>query len=109
MEADENFEFELMNFDMTPEEIVRRAAWNKGLRCRREYGPHKIPFAFVKGRVAVYVTNGERTKVHEKLEAEGWSVLVFNCTDVTDGEVEAQEIKDLVKENLRNMKKKKKK
>ena len=52
-EADEGFEFELMDFEMTPEDIVRRAAWNKGLRCRRDYGPEKIPFAFVKGKVAV--------------------------------------------------------
>ena len=34
---------------------LRRATWNKGLRCRRDYGGHKIPVAFVKGKVAVYV------------------------------------------------------
>ncbi len=108
-EADEGFEFELMDFDMTPEDIVRRAAWNKALRCRRDYGSEKIPFAFVKGRVAVYVTDGTRTDVHEKLEADDWKVLVFNAVDVTDGEVEALAIKEAVKENLRSLKKKKKK
>ncbi len=108
-EADESFEFELMDFEMTPEDIVRRAAWNKGLRCRRDYGPEKIPFAFVKGKVAVYVTDGARTSVHEKLEADDWKVLIFNAADVTDGEVEALAIKDAVKENLRDLKKKKKK
>jgi colicin import membrane protein len=98
-----------MDFEMTPEDIVRRAAWNKGLRCRRDYGPEKIPFAFVKGKVAVYVTDGARTSVHEKLEADDWKVLIFNTADVTDGEVEALAIKDAIKENLRDLKKKKKK
>ena len=47
--------------------------------------------------------------MHEKLEADDWKVLIFNAADVTDGEVEALAIKDAVKENLRDLKKKKKK
>ena len=93
----------------TPETFVRRAAWNKGLRCRRDYGKYKIPVAFVKGKVAVFV-DGEvpMTSKDETLAKEGWTVLHFSEADITDGVAEAEVIVKAVKENTRAMKKKRK-
>ena len=93
----------------TPETVVRRAAWNKGLRCRRDYGKYKIPVAFVKGKVAVFV-DGEvpMTSKDETLAKEGWTVLHFSEADITDGVAEAEVIVKAVKENTRAMKKKRK-
>ncbi|WP_400257446.1 hypothetical protein [Methanomethylophilus alvi] len=93
----------------TPETFVRRAAWNKGLRCRRDYGKYKIPVAFVKGKVAVFV-DGEvpLTSKDETLAKEGWTVLHFSEADITDGVAEAEVIVKAVKENTRAMKKKRK-
>ena len=93
----------------TPETFVRRAAWNKGLRCRRDYGKYKIPVAFVKGKVAVFV-DGEvpMTSKDETLAKEGWTVLHFFEADITDGVAEAEVIVKAVKENTRAMKKKRK-
>ena len=101
----EDYEF---NFEITPEDAVRRAAWNKGLRCRRNYGPLNIPVAFVKSKVAVVVSpGGQMTVDKEKLEADGWVVLCFDESKITDGEEQAVAIKGAVKENLRALKKKK--
>ena len=96
----------------TPDALVRRAAWNKGLRCRRDYGEHNIPVAFVKGKVAVYVLpeKGD-TSADEVLKAEGWTVLRYLESDITDGKAQGEEIAAIVKENvkLENAAKKKKK
>ncbi|AGI47204.1 hypothetical protein TALC_00190 [Thermoplasmatales archaeon BRNA1] len=86
----------------TPITFVRRASWNKGLRCRRDYGEKKIPVAFVKGRVAVYVDGAVPDHSNDAaLADEGWTVLHFKEADVTDGEAEAVQIAAAVKENLR--------
>lgn len=93
----------------TPETFVRRAAWNKGLRCRRDYGKYKIPVAFVKGKVAVFVDGKvPMTSKDETLAKEGWTVLHFSEADITDGVAEAELIVKAVKENTRAMKKKRK-
>ena len=106
---DEEFDGEEFNWELTPEGKVRRAAWNKGLRCRRNYGPDDIQTAFVKSKVAVFVLESDaRTELDDKLEAEGWSVLRFKESDVTDGQEQAEIIKQTAKENLRAMKKAKK-
>ncbi len=93
----------------TPETFVRRAAWNKGLRCRRNYGKHKIPVAFVKGKVAVFVDDGVPSASRDEvLVKEGWTVLHFAEADVTDGSIEADIILKAVKENVKSTKKKRK-
>ena len=104
-EYDEEFARE---YEVKPEGVIRRAAWNKGLRCRRNYGEENIPFAFVKSKVAVGVGDekiGDESKA--RLEADGWIVLWFDEADITDGAEQANVIKGAVKENLRAMKKKK--
>ena len=104
-EYDEEFARE---YEVKPEGVIRRAAWNKGLRCRRNYGDENIPFAFVKSKVAVGVGDekiGDESKA--RLEADGWIVLWFDEADITDGAEQANVIKGAVKENLRAMKKKK--
>lgn len=99
--------------DNSPEALVRRAAWNRGLRCRRGYGDHNIPVAFVKGKVAVFVDEPDAdTSVDSTLESEGWTVLRFNASDVTDGKDQGEVIVAAVKSNIRSSKaasKKKKK
>jgi heterodisulfide reductase subunit D len=100
--SDSDGDFETLEFDNSPSTLLRRAAWNKGLRCRKNYGPCEIPVAFVKSLVAVYV-DGEAadTSNDDKLREEGWIVLHFKESDITDGEDQATEIRAAVKENLR--------
>ena len=96
--------------DNSPEALVRRAAWNKGLRCRKDYGVYGIPIAFVKPKVAVYIFEKGTVDQEEKktLEDEGWIVLSFLIKDIIDGEAQAVDIKAAVKENLKASRKKKK-
>ncbi|MDR0522840.1 MAG: (Fe-S)-binding protein [Candidatus Methanoplasma sp.] len=94
--------------DMSPGALVRRAAWNKGLRCRKDYGDRQIPVAFVKARVAVYMLKdgeSEDAEARKALEGDGWAVLSFRESDVTDGEAQAAEIRVAVKENLKALRK----
>lgn len=109
-DADYEAEGEDVWTDNSPEALVRRAAWNKGLRCRRDYGEHNIPVAFVKPKVAVYIlqegtVDGE---IKKTLEEDGWAVLSFLESDITDGEAQALDIRVAVKENLKVLGKKKK-
>ena len=97
--------------DNSPRARIRRAAFNKGLRCRLDYGPLAIPVAFVKPKVAVYIFDGAGTverKTRLELEREGWIVLEFDEQEVTDAEKEALVIKAAVKENVKAQSKKKK-
>lgn len=91
--------------DYSAEALVRRAAWNKGLRCRKNYGEDNIPVAFVGGRVAVFVepADADRT-LDNKLISKGWTVLRYDEAQVTDGLKEGDEIDEAVKENLRTKK-----
>ncbi len=94
----------------TPSGFVRRACWNKGLRCRKDYGPYYIPFAFVKSKVAIYIDGPTPdNRNDEALRSKSWVVLHFPEADVTDGQKEAEIIYDAVKENTRALKKAKSK
>lgn len=96
--------------DNSPEALVRRAAWNKGLRCRRGYGEHEIPVAFVKGKVAVYVTDaGADASIDDVLREEGWTVLRYDAASITDGKQQGEEIAAAVKANTKTAKKKSRK
>ena len=91
--------------DYSPEAVVRRAAWNKGLRCRRDYGPYNIPVAFVKGKVAVFVVPADAdTSMDAALIDEGWTILRYDEALVTDGKVQGEEIAATVKLKLREIK-----
>jgi len=93
-------EFEM--FEDTPDALLRRATWNKGLRCRRDYGEYQIPIAFVKARVAVYVVSEfGSTPDDDALRAEGWVVFRYLESEITDGKDQAEEINKAVKDNLR--------
>jgi len=100
-------EEDIDNFDImedTPDALLRRATWNKGLRCRRDYGEFQIPIAYVKAKVAVYLhqnAGSENAAIDEKLSADGWTVLHYMESDITDGKDQAEEINKAVKENLR--------
>ncbi len=92
--------------DNSPEALVRRAAWNKGLRCRRSYGEFSIPVAFVKGKVAVFVEDCEADPaVDDALRADGWTILRFKASDITDGKDQGEIIAAAVKENTKATKK----
>jgi len=109
---EENFDESFEITEDTPDALLRRATWNKGLRCRRDYGEFLIPIAYVKAKVAVYVQNeaGENdASVDEKLMSKGWTVLRYKESDITDGKEQAEEISKAVKENLRADRAKKKK
>ena len=103
-------DFTLIDFEDTPEDLFRRAAWNKGLRCRRQYGDHKIPIAFVKPKVAVYVSSdGARLPIHDTVEKDGWKVFVYSEYDITDGELQADEVRTAVRESLKEQRRAKRK
>lgn len=102
VDAGEEFDEDFEIMEDTPDALLRRATWNKGLRCRRDYGEHQIPIAFVKAKVAVYVTSEEGdTSIDDKLRSEGWVVFRYKEDDITDGKDQAEEINKAVKENLR--------
>ena len=98
-------EGDVEDFDMyedTPDALLRRATWNKGLRCRRDYGDYLIPIAFVKAKVAVYITDGSGdTSKDDALRSEGWTVFRYLESDITDGKDQAEEINKAVKDNLK--------
>ncbi|MDR3283340.1 MAG: hypothetical protein LBS92_07045 [Candidatus Methanoplasma sp.] len=104
---DEYADFEIV--EDTPEALVRRAAWNKKLRCRRDYGPYHIPIAFVRGKVAVYVESetGD-TSSDGILRDEGWTIFRYLDSDVTDGKQQGEEISKAVKDSLKAERAKKK-
>ncbi len=113
-ESDEELSEEEMDdiyTDYSPEALVRRAAWNKGMRCRRNYGEYNIPVAFVKGKVAVYVEEpgSENPEIEAKLKEDGWVVLRYDINKITDGLAEGAEIADTIKANMRAQKAAKKK
>jgi colicin import membrane protein len=100
----EEFDESLDLAEDTPDALLRRATWNKGLRCRRDYGEYLIPIAFVKAKVAVYVRpepNPEDDKAAEAIRAEGWTVFQYLEKDITDGKDQAEEINKAVKENMK--------
>ena len=72
-----------------------------------------MPVAFVKGRVAVYVEDADAdTSTDQVLRDEGWTVLRYDSSTITDGKDQAEEISQAVKANMRAAKsssKKKKK
>ncbi len=79
--------------DNSPEALVRRAAFNKGLRCRKNYGEHGIQIAFVAPRVAVFVQpESDGDSLDDRLRSEGWAVLRYSEESVTDGSVQGEEI-----------------
>ena len=101
-EEEEFDDFDIM--EDTPDALLRRATWNKGLRCRRDYGEFQIPIAYVKAKVAVYLHQNagtENAATDEKLRADGWTVLHYKESDITDGKDQAEEINKAVKENLK--------
>ena len=108
VEGSDEEDFDMM--EETPDALLRRATWNKGLRCRRDYGEHQIPIAFVKAKVAVYVVpEMVDTSVDETLRSEGWTVFRYLESDITDGKEQADEISKAVKENLKTERAAKKK
>ncbi|MDR1404385.1 MAG: hypothetical protein LBJ20_02295 [Candidatus Methanoplasma sp.] len=89
-------------FEDTPDALLRRATWNKGLRCRRDYGEYQIPIAFVKAKVAVYVLSEARDIPDEDMiKTEGWTIFRYLESEITDGKEQAEEIVKAVKENLK--------
>ncbi|MCQ2079945.1 MAG: very short patch repair endonuclease, partial [archaeon] len=103
-EEDDGFELTLE--PTTPAGFLRRACWNKGLRCRKDYGPYYIPVAFVRSKVAVYIDGPTPdNRNDETLRSQSWVVLHFAESKITNGAEEAQIVYDAVKENTRALKK----
>jgi colicin import membrane protein len=88
----------------TPDALLRRATWNKGLRCRRDYGEFQIPIAYVRAKVAVYVQpefHEDDALRDEEIRAAGWTVFRYLESEISDGKDQAEEISKAVKENLK--------
>lgn len=99
----------LSAFEETPEVLLRRAVWNKGLRCRKDYGEHRIPIAFVKGKVAVFIGEDQADVPDEALASDGWTVLRYSEDLIADGKEQSEEICKAVKDNIRACNKSKRK
>lgn len=104
-------DFTNLDLGIEPETVetpVRRALYNRGYRFRRAYGPYRIPIAFVTAKVAVFVTDGEPDNSRDvDILADGWTIVRFDGSDVTDGEAEADIVEGQIKESLRAIKKEK--
>ena len=101
-EEEDYEDFDIM--EDTPDALLRRATWNKGLRCRRYYGEFQIPIAYVKAKVAVFVQpepDAKDASVDAELRANGWTLFHYLERDITDGKEQAEEINKAVKENLK--------
>ncbi|MCQ2055853.1 MAG: 4Fe-4S dicluster domain-containing protein [archaeon] len=87
--------------EMTPEAVIRRAMWIEGLRYRKDYGSEHIQFAFVKPKIAVFITETGAAEEHDKdLIDRGWIVLRYKSEDITDGKSQIAEIRTIYKKNL---------
>jgi very-short-patch-repair endonuclease len=94
----------------TPALRVRKAVWAKRMRYRRDYGRNKIDLAFVKWKVAAFVNaDGKGERSDESLVKNGWIVLRFKGSDITDGRKETEMIVAAIKENKKALSKPKKK
>ena len=71
---------------------LRRRLWRRGYRYRKSYGREKITIAFLRARVAVFVSAKPDDETDERLRKKGWTVLRFIESDVTDARKEAEEV-----------------
>ena len=99
-EADEELFGEESDDD--PAELkLRRRLWRRGYRYRKSYGREKITIAFLRANVAVFVSPGARDKeTDDPLRNEGWTVLRFKESNITDANKEANKVIDTIEKNL---------
>jgi Fe-S oxidoreductase/very-short-patch-repair endonuclease len=71
---------------------LRRRLWRRGYRYRKKYGKDKITIAFIKARVAVFVEDSQDSAKDDRLRKEGWTVLRYIESDITDARKEAEEV-----------------
>ena len=82
---------------------LRRRLWKRGYRYRKAYGREKITVAFLKPRVAVFVSHQITAKDKEKddaLRTAGWTVFRFRDASITDARREADKIIAAIERNL---------
>ncbi|MCL2786002.1 MAG: heterodisulfide reductase-related iron-sulfur binding cluster, partial [Methanomassiliicoccaceae archaeon] len=82
---------------------LRRRLWGRGYRYRKVYGREKITIAFLKARVAVFVSAQITAKDKDKddaLRTAGWTVLRFREPAITDAVRESEKVIAAIEKNL---------
>ncbi|MDR0198890.1 MAG: very short patch repair endonuclease, partial [Methanomassiliicoccaceae archaeon] len=80
---------------------LRRRLWRRGYRYRKSYGKEKMTIAFLKARVAVFVSQDMRDRdTDDMLKRAGWTVLRFKEANMTDAKKEAERVMDAIEKNL---------
>jgi len=83
---------------------LRRRLWRGGYRYRKAYGKEKATIAFLRAKVAVFVSPGAKDKETDNmLRMEGWTVLWFRESNVTDAKKEAEKVIDAIEKNLNSL------
>jgi very-short-patch-repair endonuclease len=80
---------------------LRRRLWRGGYRYRKSYGKEKMTIAFIKARVAVFVSPEPRDRdTDDVLKRNGWTVLRFKESNITDAVKEAEKVIAAIEKNL---------
>jgi Fe-S oxidoreductase/very-short-patch-repair endonuclease len=82
---------------------LRRKLWRRGYRYRKKYGSKKITIAFLKAKVAVFVSESASARDKdddEALKTAGWTVLRFKDSSIKDANKEADRIIAAIENNL---------
>ena len=82
---------------------LRRRLWGRGYRYRKMYGRERITIAFLKARVATFVSPQVTAKDKDKddaLRTAGWTVLRFKEPAITDAKKEADKVIAAIEKNL---------
>jgi len=80
---------------------LRRRLWRRGYRYRKSYTKDKITIAFLRSKVAVFVSPEARDKdTDDKVKKDGWTVLRFKESNITDAEKEADKVIAAIENNL---------
>ncbi|MDR0334857.1 MAG: 4Fe-4S dicluster domain-containing protein [Methanomassiliicoccaceae archaeon] len=83
---------------------LRRRLWRGGYRYRKSYGKEKATIAFIRARVAVFVGPEARDKeTDDRLKKEGWTVIRFKESNITDAKKESAKVIDAIENNLNAM------
>ncbi|MCL2608067.1 MAG: heterodisulfide reductase-related iron-sulfur binding cluster [Methanomassiliicoccaceae archaeon] len=79
---------------------LRRRLWWGGYRYRRHYGKENANLAYIRAKVAVFVSEEKDDATDEALKNRGWTVLRFMEDKITDARREANRVMAAVDKNL---------
>jgi len=83
---------------------LRRILWRGGYRYRKAFGKEKATIAFLRARVSVFVgPDAKDRETDNRLKMEGWTVLWFKESNITDAKKESEKVIDAIEKNLNSM------